>query len=338
MMDRREKTRMKNSEQVKSVIFRTAGNHKWLSLGIAVSVCGAVVTSLIPPLILGKIIDGLTAGQAGGRLCAGIAEELFQAGDRLGSAPVYDAHLGAVAEDFAPVMGYPYHWAGKLFQCLGQLYLQLVLQIAVQSGKGLIQQNDPGSGGQDPSQGAALLLPAGELVRPQVCHGFQLELSELFRCHACPGLSVPNRGGDVLPYGHVGEEGILLKKIPYPPLLGRQVDPGGTVIEDDAVQSDLPLVRLQNTGNAAQRHGFAAAGGPQQRQRDALFCIKLNFQLEGAQLLADVYGKRHHRTPFRVCRCRVSSRFTASKNTAEMATFTSTHRAAPASSLVRQSW
>ena len=52
---------MKNSEQVKSVIFRTAGNHKWLSLGIAVSVCGAVVTSLIPPLILGKIIDGLTA-------------------------------------------------------------------------------------------------------------------------------------------------------------------------------------------------------------------------------------------------------------------------------------
>ena len=64
MMDRREKTIMKNSEQVKSVIFRTAGNHKWLSLGIAVSVCGAVVTSLIPPLILGKIIDGLTAGQA----------------------------------------------------------------------------------------------------------------------------------------------------------------------------------------------------------------------------------------------------------------------------------
>lgn len=64
MMDRREKTRMKNSEQVKSVIFRTAGNHKWLSLGIAFSVCGAVVTSLIPPLILGKIIDGLTAGQA----------------------------------------------------------------------------------------------------------------------------------------------------------------------------------------------------------------------------------------------------------------------------------
>lgn len=55
---------MKNSEQVKSVIFRTAGNHKWLSLGIAVSVCGAVVTSLIPPLILGKIIDSLTAGQA----------------------------------------------------------------------------------------------------------------------------------------------------------------------------------------------------------------------------------------------------------------------------------
>lgn len=54
---------MKNREQVRSVIFRTAGHHKWLSLGIIVSVCGAVVTSLVPPLILGWIIDGLTAGQ-----------------------------------------------------------------------------------------------------------------------------------------------------------------------------------------------------------------------------------------------------------------------------------
>ena len=54
---------MKNREQVRSVIFRTAGHHKWLSLGIIVSVCGAVVTSLVPPLILGWIIDGLTAGK-----------------------------------------------------------------------------------------------------------------------------------------------------------------------------------------------------------------------------------------------------------------------------------
>ena len=43
-----------------------------------------------------------------------------------------------------PVVGYPYHWAGKLFQCLGQLYLQLILQIAVQSGKGSSSKwNDP---------------------------------------------------------------------------------------------------------------------------------------------------------------------------------------------------
>ena len=54
---------MKNREQVRSVIFRTTGHHKWLSLAIIVSVCGAVVTSLVPPLILGWIIDGLTAGQ-----------------------------------------------------------------------------------------------------------------------------------------------------------------------------------------------------------------------------------------------------------------------------------
>ena len=35
---------------------------KWLSLGIIISVCGAVITALYPPLVLGKIVDTLTTG------------------------------------------------------------------------------------------------------------------------------------------------------------------------------------------------------------------------------------------------------------------------------------
>ena len=165
------------------------------------------------------IDEVLAAGETGRRLTSRMSHQFSHGLSDLGVAPVHDADLGTVAKYFPTVMGYPYHWAGKLFQCLGQLYLQLVLQIAVQSGKGLIQQNDPGSGGQDPSQGAALLLPAGELPGPLRGYFLQLEPVQQLLCLYAALPPVGDRGGDVLPYGHVGEEGILLKKIPYPPLL-----------------------------------------------------------------------------------------------------------------------
>lgn len=47
---------------VRNVIFDTVKKQKWLSLGIVVAVVGAVVATLIPPLILAKIVDTITAG------------------------------------------------------------------------------------------------------------------------------------------------------------------------------------------------------------------------------------------------------------------------------------
>ena len=47
---------------VRNVIFDTVKKQKWLSLGIVVAVVGAVVAALIPPLILAKIVDTITAG------------------------------------------------------------------------------------------------------------------------------------------------------------------------------------------------------------------------------------------------------------------------------------
>lgn len=55
---------MKNKERVRSVILQTIRERKLLSLGIVCAVCGAVAAALFPPLILGKIIDALTAGQS----------------------------------------------------------------------------------------------------------------------------------------------------------------------------------------------------------------------------------------------------------------------------------
>lgn len=67
--ERREKDgkngRVKSQkQQVRSVIWKTVLQQKWLSIGIVLAVVGAVVTALIPPLILAKIVDTLTAGTA----------------------------------------------------------------------------------------------------------------------------------------------------------------------------------------------------------------------------------------------------------------------------------
>lgn len=55
---------MKNKDRVSSVIWQTVRRKKVLSLGIVCAVAGAIAFSLFPPLILGKIIDSLTAGQS----------------------------------------------------------------------------------------------------------------------------------------------------------------------------------------------------------------------------------------------------------------------------------
>ncbi len=51
-----------NSHKVGSIILHTIIKKKWLSLGIIVAVCGAIITALYPPLVLGKIVDTLTTG------------------------------------------------------------------------------------------------------------------------------------------------------------------------------------------------------------------------------------------------------------------------------------
>ena len=48
--------------QVKTVIWQTVKKQKWLSLGIVLAVVGTVVTALIPPLILARIVDTITGG------------------------------------------------------------------------------------------------------------------------------------------------------------------------------------------------------------------------------------------------------------------------------------
>ena len=52
----------KQKKKVGGIIFQTVKEKKWLSLGIVVCVCTAIVSALFPPLILGKAIDRMTIG------------------------------------------------------------------------------------------------------------------------------------------------------------------------------------------------------------------------------------------------------------------------------------
>lgn len=60
--DRSYKHNSAHVNHASAIIFRTAIAEKWLSIGIFLTVVGAVGISLIPPLILGKIIDRIASG------------------------------------------------------------------------------------------------------------------------------------------------------------------------------------------------------------------------------------------------------------------------------------
>ncbi len=53
---------MRNRENIRTVLLQTVQKNVWLSLGIVLTVVGAVVAALLPPLVLAKIVDTLTAG------------------------------------------------------------------------------------------------------------------------------------------------------------------------------------------------------------------------------------------------------------------------------------
>ena len=59
-----QKNKRQTVKNVRSVIRQTVTGYAGLSLGILLAVAGAIVTALLPPWILGSIVDTITAGNA----------------------------------------------------------------------------------------------------------------------------------------------------------------------------------------------------------------------------------------------------------------------------------
>ena len=57
-----QKNKRQNVKNVRSMIRQTVTDYAGLSLGIVLAVVGAIVTALLPPWILGSIVDTITAG------------------------------------------------------------------------------------------------------------------------------------------------------------------------------------------------------------------------------------------------------------------------------------
>ena len=57
-----QKNKRQNVKNVRNVIRQTVTGYAGLSLGIVLAVAGAIVTALLPPWILGSIVDTITAG------------------------------------------------------------------------------------------------------------------------------------------------------------------------------------------------------------------------------------------------------------------------------------
>ena len=57
-----QENKRQNVKNVRSVIRQTVTDYAGLSLGIVLAVAGAIVTALLPPWILGSIVDTITAG------------------------------------------------------------------------------------------------------------------------------------------------------------------------------------------------------------------------------------------------------------------------------------
>ena len=144
---------------------------------------------------------------------------------------------------------------------------------------------------------------------------------------------VPEAAEYVLPERHIGKQGVILKKITHPALLGMKVYALSAVVEYHAVQLYVSAVRPFYACDALERHALAAAGGAQYA-RDSLPRLQLCGKAEGTKPLFYVNYKAHALPPL-VLR---SSMLTMSSTTADMPRFTMTQKKAPASSFVRHSW
>ena len=218
----------------------------------------------------------------------------------------------------------------KAREQVGELQLKVPLEVAVERGEGLVEQDRLRLGAEDAGERDALLLSAGELRGMLFLQALQPEHVDLFRSQRAlfRPASLADAAENVLLNGHVGKKSILLEEIADPTLLRREVGPLFAVKEHTAVEHDPAAVGRHDAGDALERHALAAAGGPEQRQRFARY-LEFRLQTERAEAFFNINIQAQAVPllfPPDTRKSRRSSIFTVSSTMAEITIFTATHR------------
>ena len=153
-----------------------------------------------------------------------------------------------------------------------ELLLHLLSQLEIQRAQRLIQQKHLGLENHRPCDGYALPLTAGKLGRHAPLKAGQTDQRKR-RHHPLLLLAFADAQhfqaiGDVLKYGHVGKQRIVLEHCIHGPLFGRQPRYIRPVDQNAAGRGAL------QPRNDAKRGCLSASTGPQQRQKFTRIHIK----------------------------------------------------------------
>ncbi len=143
----------------------------------------------------------------------------------------------------------------------GDLGAQVVAELGVEVGQGLVHQEGGGTAGDGPPHGDPLAFAAGELGGEAVEQVLDAQHpGGGVHARGVVGLRVldAQREADVPAGGHVGVQGEVLEDHRHAPFGGEQVVGVG------AVQQQFPVGDLLQPGDHAQHGRLAAAGGTEQ--------------------------------------------------------------------------
>ena len=156
--------------------------------------------------------------------------------------------------------------------------------LEIERGQRLVQQQQPGIEHQRAGQRGALLLSAGERVRPTRAELRNPRPPERFG-HARRDLTArrPRRlepEADVLPNREMGEERVVLRHVPDVALPGGNRDARLGVRVDLAVEHDSSGIRLIQAGGETKDRGLAGAALAHQHGRRRVRRLERDVELE----------------------------------------------------------
>ena len=201
------------------------------------------------------------AGEAGYFEEAWLLEEVPGVSEGQGSAVFEEHEFFAEAESFVTAMCYHDHVALVLFEEVFHVFLEGVLEVAVEGGEWFVEEDRLWFSDHHSCEGYSLLLTAGELGWVAVFESVEVvSLNKVCYFGILNSFFSAETAFDVVLYCHGREKGIVLKKVADPSLLWFEIDLFFRVKHSSSVDDDLSLVRFLDSGDAAQGHALAASG------------------------------------------------------------------------------